>query len=359
MAEVIGSDGTETFDIHGVRLAISTNAGWVREGVEKMLGAFRSPIAHADAAMYLRAGSGLAADRHDSCHDARWDEGIAPALAAARTEFRHGSMGCFRSAGRLVYSDGRSTVSVDLERAQAEGTLCRSETGGDATAWSPRQQPVFTFALLELLRHQGLYHLHAAGLERDGQGILLAGDSGSGKSTLAWLLARAGWGFLSDDTLLLRLIPGGVEARGWPAPFHMDRALGALFPELERLRDARPYNSGSKRELRVEESLSRGFSASAQPRLLLFPHIHRSPEPPRAEPVAPGVWLRPLPPGQAVAELIRSSALVLLDARAAKGHLESLRLVAMTCDAYRLYHGPAALEAPDGFVRLAESLSGV
>ena len=56
--------------------------------------------------------------------------------------------------------------------------------------------------------------------------------------------------------------------------------------------------------------------------------------------------------------LIRSSALVLLDLRAAGGHLESLRLVATTCAAYHLYHGPAALQAPERFVTLVETLLG-
>ena len=91
-------------------------------------------------------------------------------------------------------------------------------------------------------------------------------------------------------------------------------------------------------------------------RLLLLPRVHTDPSPPPAEPVAPGLWIRTVSPGQAVAELIRSSALVLLDTRAAAGHLDSLRRLATSCEAFRLYHGPAALETPEALPDLVAAL---
>ena len=38
-----------------------------------------------------------------------------------------------------------------------------------------------TIALTELLKREGLFMLHAAGLEVGGKGLLVAGQSGSGK----------------------------------------------------------------------------------------------------------------------------------------------------------------------------------
>ncbi len=49
--------------------------------------------------------------------------------------------------------------------------------------------------------------------------MLIVGPSGSGKSTLALQLAMAGWPYLSDDELLLSLVDGEVEARGFRSFF--------------------------------------------------------------------------------------------------------------------------------------------
>ncbi len=51
-----------------------------------------------------------------------------------------------------------------------------------------------------------LYHwiiFHAAMLEKDGRGLILAAESGDGKSTLAAALAFSGWRLLSDELTLI------------------------------------------------------------------------------------------------------------------------------------------------------------
>lgn len=71
----------------------------------------------------------------------------------------------------------------------------------------------WAFGVLKLLRALGLYGLHAAGLvARIGCGLLLVGDSGYGKSTLTIGLVRQGWGYLSDDAVLLRRVSEEIEA---------------------------------------------------------------------------------------------------------------------------------------------------
>ncbi len=42
-------------------------------------------------------------------------------------------------------------------------------------------------------------HLHCAGLELGGKGVLLAAESGTGKSTLCTAALLAGWGYLTDE----------------------------------------------------------------------------------------------------------------------------------------------------------------
>lgn len=51
-------------------------------------------------------------------------------------------------------------------------------------------------------RHQGRYLLHAAGVERDGRGVILTGLNGVGKTSLALSMAQRGYSFLGDNYLL-------------------------------------------------------------------------------------------------------------------------------------------------------------
>jgi hypothetical protein len=85
-----------------------------------------------------------------------------------------------------------------------------------------------SFAVCAGLRRFGLFDLHSAGVvdPNDGKGVLIVGTSGSGKSTLAVHLATAGWSYLSDDELLLSLVDGAVEARGFRSFFAMSTGGG-------------------------------------------------------------------------------------------------------------------------------------
>jgi serine kinase of HPr protein (carbohydrate metabolism regulator) len=66
-----------------------------------------------------------------------------------------------------------------------------------------------------------MFDLHGAGLIGPDQqsGVLIIGPSGSGKSTLATHLVASGWGYLSDDELLLTLENDLIIARGFRSFF--------------------------------------------------------------------------------------------------------------------------------------------
>jgi hypothetical protein len=87
---------------------------------------------------------------------------------------------------------------------------------------------VTSFAVCAALRRFGMFELHGAGVvePNSGAGVLIVGPSGSGKSTLTSRLASAGWGYLSDDEMLLSLNDGAVEARGFRSFFALVDSTG-------------------------------------------------------------------------------------------------------------------------------------
>ena len=111
----------------------------------------------------------------------------------------------------LVHLQNRNPVTIDVSFRELPA------------ARDPMLARAASFAVCAGLRRFGLFDLHSAGVvdPHDGKGVLIVGPSGSGKSTLAVQLATAGWSYLSDDELLLSLVDGEVEARGFRSFFAM------------------------------------------------------------------------------------------------------------------------------------------
>lgn len=90
---------------------------------------------------------------------------------------------------------------------------------------------VTSFAVCAALRRFGLFELHSAGVVVPGTdaGVLIVGPSGSGKSTLTLQLVSAGWGYLSDDEVLLSATDGQIEARGFRSFFAIAGSSASAF----------------------------------------------------------------------------------------------------------------------------------
>jgi len=97
-------------------------------------------------------------------------------------------------------------------------------------------------ALLLARLERALVHA-AAIVAPDGHAWLLAGDARSGKSTTCATLAAAGWGYVSDDQVVLAAREDGVEVEGWLRPFHLDRNGEGGEPTGER-REVTPAELG-------------------------------------------------------------------------------------------------------------------
>lgn len=182
------------------------------------------------------------------------------------------------------------------------------------------------FAVLEALRHHGLFYLHAACVARpDGRSIVLAGDAGDGKSTIAAALIRAGYDYLSDDAVFIDM--RGVKPRlvAYHKHFHMtDDLRSRLFPGQtgEWL--------GEKWAIDPEGLFpGRRRRGVAQADLLIFPRITAAA---RSE-------LTQLSPAETMGALFRTSTQVFFDRALAGRHLAALRGLASTAPAFRFSAG--------------------
>lgn len=219
--------------------------------------------------------------------------------------------------------------------------------GRDAGPGSAELAQVFFNAFSAAARRAGLFELHSAGVVEPltNRGALLAGASGSGKSTLTLQLARAGWGYLSDDVLLLSECDGRAAAR----------PLRRVFAATETTVEAAGLGRGADRLLRPANSKLRfapqsffpaGFVGRTVPELLIFPLLTHEPE----------SLVNELPPAEALARLLRMCPWACYDRPTSAAYLRALSLLARQCRAFELRAGTDLLADPARAARLLAAL---
>jgi hypothetical protein len=255
--------------------------------------------------------------------------------------------------GEVIYDDAadqlyigygpRLRVLCDPGRGWARASAAGME---EEDLWS-LSHPLFTLPLVELLKRRGLYGLHAGGVCRDGRALLLPGTSGSGKSTLTLALARAGFGFLGDDTLFLAARPGeGVRILAFPDEFDLTDQTVSFFPELVPLLGDAPRAGWRKRQVRVERAYGAPVVWECEPAVMVFPRVtgERMSE------------LTPLSPGEALLELAPN--VLLTEARSSQGHLDALAELVERSACHRLATGTDLAAAVELLAGLMGDLAG-
>lgn len=149
--------------------------------------------------------------------------------------------------------------------------VCYVRNIQDYTEWQITHH-FLLIVLLEMLRGQNLFWVHAGSVAATDQGVLLIGQTGSGKTTTVINLVEAGFQFLAEDRTLIRVRPEGVEILGLPLDVAVTPHTLEMFPSLRIRAGAAPQGRGKVR-LNPAEIFPEALIPRAVPQLLLFPRI--------------------------------------------------------------------------------------
>ncbi|HWM94016.1 MAG TPA: hypothetical protein VN493_24875 [Thermoanaerobaculia bacterium] len=253
--------------------------------------------------------------------------------------------------GEVSYDDGCDLLYLQHGprlRALCEPAAGRVRFSIQAPEQAPEEEdlwvlshPLLSVPMMELLKRRGLFAVHAAGASLGNRALVLAGTSGSGKSTLSLALARAGFGFLGDDTLFLVRRPEGLRVLAYPDEVDLTEETVSFFPEVEPWLAPSPPG-WRKRQIRAEQAFGAPVVWESAPAVLVFPRVSgRS----RSE-------VRPIDSGEALLELAPN--VLLTEPGSSQAHLDALAELARASRCYRMETGSDLDEA----VRLLHGLLG-
>jgi hypothetical protein len=261
---------------------------------------------------------------------------------------------CFRadeffgveSGDEFYLSDGSSSFHLQPAKGRGDASLAPSFFSKSLFL----QQSFWTFGLLKLLRHIKMYSLHAAGLDKDGRGLLLVGPSGSGKTTLSIGLVRAGWSYLSDDAVLLRSAADGVDALSLRRNFYVDASGAGDYSDLRLGKKTRRSRNSDreKRRASIDESYPGRYASRCMPVSLVFPRIVAREQ----------SELLPMDQVRALKILLVESSPELFDTSTMGGHLAVLKKLLGQTRAYELNAGADLRRDPAKLLELLEEVDG-
>jgi hypothetical protein len=237
-----------------------------------------------------------------------------------------------RDGARLIadfFDEG--LLVIDPSREIVEGYLIDPDTmSPEAVEW------LFHTALVQLLKHRGLFTVHATALELGGLGVLIPGHSGRGKTTAFVSLLRAGYRYLSDDHPLLSDNAGHLEVLSFPLRVDVTDPTVSFFPEL-RDASASVLRQGLNKRYFFPEDIYEAavIGTRCRPAVMLFPHVsdllHSC--------------LEPLRKCEAL-EAILPHALMVYDHDIARKEFHLLSKLVQETDCYRLHFGRDVLDLP-------------
>lgn len=244
------------------------------------------------------------------------------------------------SDGGFCHSDGQVIyVTLSGSLIVVDPVTCK------VNVWLESQYELSSRILSQVLsqalgfawRRCRLFLLHSAGVVMPGQDktLLIAGESGSGKSTLTLQLAKAGWKFLSDDSVFLISRPQGIETRGLRKGFALTAHTMAAAQFETALASATPV--AGKRRISPDQLFPHGQLKSAFAGAIIFPAVTQG----------PGSRIVPLDPSQTMHRLMRLSPWACYDKPTATANLKVFEALARNVPAFDLFAGKDLLGNSD------------
>jgi hypothetical protein len=251
----------------------------------------------------------------------------------------------FEHGEDFYLTEGASCWHLQLRQRRGEAWLAPN-----FAEQSPRLRRSFwAFGVLKLLRPLGWFSLHAAAvISPAGQAILIVGAPGSGKSTLALGLWRQGWGYVSDDALLLRLQQDGVEAVACRRDAYVDADAAAQYADLAWGAEVPDGAGGWKRRIHLGAADLERLVPRCKPQLVLFSRI---------VPASQSA-LRPLERASALRHLLGQSAPQLFDRQTMAAQLTVLTHLVQQASANELHAGRDLYQQPLRLVDLLAEAEG-
>jgi hypothetical protein len=303
-----------SFAVAGLAIEASCDDPRVAGMVEKRLAALRSAsIGPADISIEITGPAPAAA--------------LPPAPAGVGRPMYNGpdhSIDYFEQDDQLFADFGGRLV---LQGEPAAGRIRITIMSDDAQERVVAAHPLLTVAIHETVKRFGRYPLHAAGLSLGGKGILVPGTSGAGKSTLTVTLVRAGFDFLSDDTVFLTRDADGIVVSGFPDEIDVTEGTIAMFSELHYLKDVPLALGREKHGFRVEDVFGVIPLEQCRPTALVFPRVEEGPSP----------HLDPISPAEALVELMPN--VLVTEPVATQAHMDMLGELVRTVPGYRFRPG--------------------
>ncbi len=319
-----------TFDVHGITTRATTNDPRAAEALATFLEPFAvAPLAEVDIDFHLFFVDDLA-------------EEMSP-VPEASLLYDWGALKVYhRHACRFLVVERGARVTADVEQCTAAGFAARNLLESDWLVTNLCFYPLWA----QLLKMNGLFPLHAAGLVRDGKASLFLGRSGSGKSTLSLNLLRSGFGLLSDDTVFLREQDGEVEALSFPEEINVRKETIELLPELSRVESFNENELRRKSSFDVEELYPGCLETAAKPAVMIFPRIGNAAE----------TEAEPMKPTEALSESLRYG-FFFMDPATTGRHFQVLSQLARQASSFRLLSGSDQQELERTVRKLLDSVA--
>ncbi|MBI5869896.1 MAG: hypothetical protein HZB44_02900 [Actinobacteria bacterium] len=305
---------TATYSVHGVVTRVYSDDHMLALAIQDFLRSFRGqPDAEADIVFYLLT-------REPGFEFDPGGHGGSPELLYDWNVLR------YSREGQLRYQEvpGAGSIVCDPEAGLAVAFV---ESDMAACSWSMAHVMFFPM-WAQLLKHRGIFPIHAAGLRRNGKGILFPGKSGCGKSTMTLHLMRHGYKLLGDDTVFVRRTEKGAEMLFFPEEVDVCSETVDLFPNLALARNLTEDRWQPKARVNLNEVDSNAVVESSSTDLLVFPVIAEDGKT-RFERVGPT---------EALAELILY-AFLFLDPQTSKDNFALLASLVQTTKCFRLHMG--------------------